>query len=88
MRSAPPIAPGMPRQKREPRDARLLRGLRDAQIRRRGAGAHAIARLDLDLVEAAPEPDHHACDAAVAHDQVRAEPDDRDGNLGGRFASR
>ena len=69
-------------QEREPRDAGLLRGLRDAQVRRGRAGAHAIAWLDRDLVEAAPEPDHDARHAAVAHDQVGAEADDRDGNVG------
>ena len=42
------------------------------------------AVLDLDLAEAAAEPDHHAFDAAVAHEQVRAEPDDGDGNVGRR----
>ena len=67
-------------QEREPRNAGLLRGLRDAQVRSRRAGAHAVA-LDLDLVEAAPEPDHHARHAAVAHDQVGAEANDGDGNL-------
>ena len=42
------------------------------------------AVLDLDLAEAAAEPDHHAFDAAVAHEQIRAEPDDGDGNVGRR----
>ena len=42
------------------------------------------AVLDLDLAEAAAEPDHHAFDAAVAHQQVGAEPDDGDGNVGRR----
>ena len=88
MRSAPPIAPGMPRREREPRDAGLLRGLRDAQIRHRGAGAHAIVRLDLDLVEAAPEPDHHA--ATPPSRTIRFEPSPMTvtGISAGRFASR
>ena len=68
-------------QEREPGDAGLLRGLGDAQIRHRGSGAHAMVRFDPCFVEAAPEPDHDTCNAAVAHDQVRAEADDRDGNL-------
>ena len=66
----------------EPGDRRLLRGTADLHVGHRGAGADAIARLDLDLAEAAAEPDDHAGHAAVAHDQVGAEPDHGDGNLG------
>ena len=42
-----------------------------------------MAVLDGDLAEAAPEPDHHALDAAVAHEKIRAEANDGDGNAGG-----
>ena len=66
----------------EPRDRRLLRGTADLHVGHRGAGADAGARFDLDLAEAAAEPDDDAGHAAVAHDQVGAEPDHRDGNLG------
>ena len=70
-------------QERKPRDAGLLRGARDAFTSgTAGAGADACAALDLDVAEAAAEPDHHARHAAVAHDQVGAEPDDGDRNLG------
>ena len=54
------------------------------RVRHRGAGAHASA-FDLDLVEAAAEPDHDPRHAAVAHDQIGAEPDDRDRNVAGRL---
>ena len=37
-----------------------------------------MALLDLDLVEAAPEPDHNARHAAVAHDQIGAGADHGD----------
>jgi len=37
--------------------------------------------LDLDLIEAAAKPDHNAFDTAVAHDQVRAEPNHRNGDI-------
>ena len=73
-------------QEGEPGDAGFLRRARDLHVRHRGAGAHAIAVLDLDLVEAAAEPDHHARHAAVAHDQVRAEPDHGHRNVGRQIA--
>ena len=60
----------------------LLGGARDLDVRHRGAGAHALPALDVDLGEAAAEPDHDAGDAAVAHDEVRAEADDGDRHLG------
>ncbi len=34
--------------------------------------------VDLDAVEAASEPDHHAANATVAHDQVGAHPHRKD----------
>ena len=83
MRSAPPIAARNAAQESEARDARLLRRARDLHVRHRRAGADAVA-FHRDLVEAAAEPDHHARHAAVAHDQVGAEPDDRDRNFGGK----
>ncbi len=45
-----------------------------------------MVRFDLDLVEAAPEPDHHARHAAVAHDQVGAGADHVDRNVGRHVA--
>ena len=62
--------------------AGLLRRARHLHIGHRGAGANARRPLDLDLAEAAAEPDHDARHAAVAHDQVGAEPDHRDRNVG------
>ena len=38
--------------------------------------------VHLDPVEAPPEPDHHAPDAAVAHDQVRPDPHGEDRDVG------
>ena len=69
-------------QERKPGDAGLLRRARDLHVRHRGAGARCVCPLDLDVAEAAAEPDHHARHAAVAHDQVGAEPDDGDRNVG------
>ena len=80
MRSAPPIAPGMPRRNARPAMPASCAALRDAHVRHRRAGADAMA-LGLDVVEAAAEPDHHARHAAVAHDQVGAEADHRDRNV-------
>ena len=42
------------------------------RVERGGPGGHAPA-LDADRVEAAPEADHHAANAAIAHDEVRAD---------------
>ena len=67
---------------REARDAGVGGGARDLHVGRAGAGADARAVLDRDLAEGpAAEADDDAGDAAVAHDQVRAEADGRDGNL-------
>ena len=68
-------------QERQSGDARLLRRARDLDVGHRSAGAN-VETFDRDLAEAAAEPDHHAGHAAVAHDQIGAEPDDGDGNLG------
>ncbi len=81
MRSAPPMPPGMPRRKARPGNPGLLRRARDLHVRHRRAGANAQA-LDDHVIEAAAEPDHHARHAAVAHDQVGAEPDHDDRNVG------
>src|SRR5262249_27368931 len=53
---------------RKPRDAGLLRGFRDAQVGHCGPGTDAMIRLDLRLVEAAPEADHDTLDTSVTHD--------------------
>ena len=65
----------------KPGERGLLRGARNPHVGHRGAGAHALA-LDLDVGEAAAKPDDDARHAAVAHDQVGAEPDDGDGDVG------
>ena len=72
-------------QEGEPGNAGLLRRARDLHIRHRRAGAHARV-LDRGRIEAAAEPDHHARHAAVAHDEIGAEPDDGHRNFGARFA--
>src|SRR5712691_11530435 len=48
--------------------------------------ADAAAGRDLHLAEAAAKPHHDARHAAVAHDQVRAEPDHGHGDLGRQSA--
>ena len=73
-------------EERQARDAGLLRRARHHHVEHRGAGGDAMAVFDLDLVEAAAEPDHHARHAAVAHDQVGAGADHRDRNVGRQIA--
>ncbi len=52
------------------------RALRQPHVRHRRADADPMAVLGVDLAEAAPaEPDHHAGNAAVAHQQVGADAD-------------
>ena len=53
-----------------------------------GTAVPAMMRVPstVDVVEASAEPHHDARHAAVAHDQVRAEADDRDRNVGGQHA--
>src|SRR5215468_9154312 len=65
----------------EPRDRRHLRGAADFHVRRSRAGADAPAVFDFDLAEAATETNDDARHAAVAYDQVGAEPNDDDGDL-------
>ena len=50
-------------------------GARELGIGHDGAGPQAMARLDLDLREAAAETHDHSRHAAVAHQQIRSEPD-------------
>ena len=47
--------------------------------------ARTCKPLDGDIAEAAAEPDHDARDAAVAHDQIGAEADHGDGDIGGEI---
>ena len=68
-------------QERQPGDRGLLGGARHLDVRHRGAGADARALLYRDIAEPATEPDHHARNAAVAHDEIGAEADHGDGNL-------
>ncbi len=76
---------GYAAQKRQAGDRGLLGGARHLHVGHRGAGAHAVIRFDRDLAEAAAEPDHHAGDAAVAHDEIGAEADDGDRQFGGKL---
>ena len=46
-------------EKRQPRDAGRLRRARHHHVKHGGAGGDAMV-FDLDLVEAAAKPDHHA----------------------------
>ena len=48
------------------------------------AAAASATRLSSAAVPAAPEPDDHARHAAVAHDQIGADTDHRDGDVGGQ----
>ena len=65
-------------------DAGIGRGARDLRVGHRGAGTDALARFDRDFAEAsAAEPDDDAGDAAVANDEIGAEPDDGDRNIAG-----
>ena len=67
-------------------NARLRRPLREPHIGHRRARPDAMPVLGLDLAEAAPaQPDHHARNAAVAHQQVGADADRRDGQIGGQM---
>ena len=87
MRSAPPMVPGMPREKREPRDARLLRGARDHGVENGGAGGDALLASSTDTsLKPRPRRMTTPVDAAVAHDQVRAGADDVNGNTARRVA--
>ena len=72
-------------QERQPVDAGFRRGLGDLRVQRGGAGDHPIVVRRFDGAEgAAAEPDDDAVDAAVAHDQIGAEADRRDRDLGGQ----
>ncbi len=52
------------------------------------APARTILSFNRDLAEAATEPDHDARHAAVAHDQIGAEPDDGDCDIAGQLAKK
>src|SRR4029450_12515678 len=67
-------------------DPRVGGRARHFHVRHGSAGSHPITVLGSDLAETAPEPDHDAFDAAVAHKKIGAEPDDRYGNGGGDLA--
>ncbi len=53
------------------------------RIQRRRPRRHPAA-LDRDPVEPAPEPDHHAPDTAIPHDQVRPDAHRKDRHILGR----
>ena len=74
-------AAGNAAQERQPGDAGFLRRARHFHIEHRGAGTD-LAALDDDLAEAAAEPDHNARHPAVAHDQIGADADDGDRDIG------
>ena len=61
-------------------NAGFLRRARYFHIGHCGAGAY-IVFFDRNLIEAAAEPDHDAWNAAVAHNQIGAKPDDRNGDI-------
>src|SRR5262245_45021538 len=66
-------------------DAGIRCCARDLDVGNRGADSEPRTLLDLDLAEALAEADDDALDAAVAHEQIRAEPDHGDGDVGGRL---
>ncbi len=68
-------------EKRQPRDTGRLRRARHHHIENRSAGGDTLV-FDLHLVESAAEPDHHAGNTAITHDQVGAGTDDSNGNFG------
>ena len=66
----------------QPADIGRRRRFRHALVECGGAGADDIA-VGAGLAEAARrQPDHHAGHAAIAHDQIGADADDIDRNLG------
>ena len=69
-------------QERQAIDASDCGGLGDILVRRRSSDNDAVAIHDLDRAESpAAEPDDEPSDAAIAHDEVRAEPDGRHRDL-------
>src|SRR5436309_15341595 len=62
------------RQKLEPTQPCIRGGERDDAVESSCAGADFVL-LDLDRREPAPQSDHDAGNAAVAHEEVRAYPD-------------
>ena len=82
MRSAPPIAPGMPRRNASPA---MPASCAAFATRTSGTAAPARTRAPGSIaISPKPRPSRITTpgDAAVAHDQVGAEADDGDGNLG------
>ena len=76
---AAPDRPGNAAQELEAGDARGRRRLGDELVGRGGACDDAEVIHDVDRVEgSSAKTDHDAFDAAVAHDEVRAESDRRD----------
>ncbi len=65
---------------RKPVNAGIGRRTRDLHVRHRCAGANAHTILDDDFVEAAAQANDNARHAAVAHDEIGAEANDRDRN--------
>ena len=68
-------------QELEPGQRMIARGQRHVEVERAGARHHLVA-LDRDAGEAAHQADHHALDAAVAHQQVRADAQHRHRHVG------
>ncbi len=74
--------PGNAAIEREAVDAGLGRRARRLNVRDRRADAQTVIVLDRDFAKAlGGETDDDALHAAVAHDEIGAEPDDRDGNF-------
>ena len=63
-------------------DPGIGRGARHGGIERGRAGADARA-LDRDLAEGGRQTDHHARNAAIAHQKIGAHADDADAQIGG-----
>ena len=74
----------MPRRKARPSMPASAAARATFDVGHRGAGTDALARFDRDFSKAsAAEPDDDARDAAVANDEIGAEPDDGDRNIAG-----
>jgi len=81
MRKAPPIVPGMPKKNSSPL---MLAAAAVSATRLSSAAAPGANDVAFGVGLAEPtrtEPDHHARHAAIAHDQVGADPDDIDRKL-------
>ncbi|CAH1666455.1 hypothetical protein CHELA20_52095 [Hyphomicrobiales bacterium] len=72
-------------QEGKPVDAGLRRHARHLDVRRGRTCTHMVTRLNHDLAEALAEPHHDAGHAAIAHEEVRSQPDDDERQLARRL---